>query len=363
MHFLREGHFDIARTFLQETGSTQLDDARNEQISSDGDTVMLSESVTSLRNDTNASLPEYPETSMQKLEASFSDMYRILLALRDQGDLQPAIDWARANRDNLFLRGSDLEFELCRLRFVELYTGRRNPTSNSDHVMADDEDAGRRQRAFEYARTTFNDLSVRYLRETSVLMTSLIYASSLETSPYSSLFFDEHAWLKISNSFVREFCGLLGLSEKSPLYTAVTAGGIALPVLEKLERKMGNIGGQWTSANELPVSPLLLLAYLKSLISVQVEIPVPPTLQFHSIFVCPVSKEQATDSNPPMMMPCYHVIAKESLEQISRGSKSVLNRRYGIVSPRDVLTFSHRRFKCPYCPNESNPLEAKIVFL
>jgi len=53
----------------------------------------------------------------------------------------------------------------------------------------------------------------------------------------------------------------------------------------------------------------------------QVEIPLPPSFLFHSIFVCPVSKEQATDANPPMMMPCGHVIAKESIEKISRGNK------------------------------------------
>ena len=55
--------------------------------------------------------------------------------------------------------------------------------------------------------------------------------------------------------------------------------------------------------------------------SLQVEIPLPPSYLFHSIFVCPVSKEQTTDTNPPMMMPCGHVVAKESLEKISRGGK------------------------------------------
>jgi hypothetical protein len=57
--------------------------------------------------------------------------------------------------------------------------------------------------------------------------------------------------------------------------------------------------------------------------------------------VCPVSKEQTTDANPPMMMPCGHVIAHESLEKLSKGG----------------------RFKCPYCPSESHIRDARKVVL
>ena len=42
-----------------------------------------------------------------------------------------------------------------------------------------------------------------------------------------------------------------------------------------------------------------------------------------------------------MLMPCGHVICKESLDRISKGA----------------------RFKCPYCPSESSPQQARKVFL
>jgi predicted RNA-binding Zn-ribbon protein involved in translation (DUF1610 family) len=42
-----------------------------------------------------------------------------------------------------------------------------------------------------------------------------------------------------------------------------------------------------------------------------------------------------------MMMTCGHVIASESLDKLSKGV----------------------RFKCPYCPNESHPRDAKKVVL
>jgi hypothetical protein len=61
---------------------------------------------------------------------------------------------------------------------------------------------------------------------------------------------------------------------------------------------------EWTTQDELPV-----------------EIPLPSQFHFHSIFVCPVSKEQSTEQNPPMMLGCGHVIARESLEKISKGGR------------------------------------------
>ena len=85
----------------------------------------------------------------------------------------------------------------------------------------------------------------------------------------------------------------------------------------------------------------LFVSLLQWKLIFQVEIPLPPTYRFHSIFVCPVSKEQTTDENPPMMMPCGHVIAQETMSRMSKGAS----------------------FKCPYCPNESKPEAAKKLYM
>ncbi|KAJ2392841.1 hypothetical protein GGI23_005137, partial [Coemansia sp. RSA 2559] len=79
-----------------------------------------------------------------------------------------------------------------------------------------------------------------------------------------------------------------------------------------------------------------------------VEVPLPDEMRFHSVFACPVSKEQATGDNPPMMMPCGHVVCKASLDKLARG-----------VRPGSIAS---GRFKCPYCPSLSVLSDARRVY-
>lgn len=58
----------------------------------------------------------------------------------------------------------------------------------------------------------------------------------------------------------------------------------------------------------------------------QVEIsPVPAENRYHSIFACPVSKEQATELNPPVMLTCGHVLARESVTRLAKNGSYVLS--------------------------------------
>ncbi|RMJ22645.1 Sporulation protein RMD5 [Aspergillus sp. HF37] len=301
MHLLREGQFSVAQTFLEELSQKKAE-ARSQEDGSDSAVGL-------------PSLADSDDIPTVEVRQQFATMYRILHELQGNNNLLPAIEWARANHKALRARGSNLEFELCRLQFVWLFNGSEEGQGSAS--------AGR-QAALEYARREFHAFMPRYLREIQQLVGAMAFCPNLQDSPYRNIFNSSSAWDDVANTFTREFCSLLGLSADSPLYIATTAGAIALPTLLKLQTIMKAKRTEWTTQNELPV-----------------EIPLPPSYLFHSIFVCPVSKEQATDQNPPMMMPCGHVIAEESLKRLGKGS----------------------RFKCPYCPNESHPREARKVFL
>lgn len=307
MHLLREGQFSVASTFVEEA---------NRHPPHPEPTLNTPNPY--IRESWERDLAEGTFNS-EKLQEQFAEMYHILHELRNERNLKPAIDWARLRSEELESRGSNLEFELCRLQFVCLFIGHNNP----DEYMDNDTPIGP-LRAWEYAKRDLRPFQKRYSREIQQLLGAMAYWSNVEESPYARIFYNNSVWEEVAHSFNREFCSLLGLSADSPLFIAATAGAIALPYLLKMQSIMKEKRTEWTTQDELPV-----------------EIPLPSQYHFHSIFVCPVSKEQSTDTNPPMMMPCGHVIAQESLDKLSKGA----------------------RFKCPYCPNESHPREARKVVL
>ena len=297
MHLLREGQFDVASTFLRESTD------HPHQLTANS-------SSTSRDPGAGAASPLNPDD----LQDSFSNMYTILYALKER-DLMPAITWAHKNSVELELRGSNLEFELTRLQFVWLFKGMgANGASDSEG----------REAALAYARQAFGRFQGRHLKEIQQLSCAMIYASNIAHSPYHLIFETDAAFDEVSTSFTREFCSLLGLSAESPLYVAATAGAIALPQLIKYTTHAKAKKTEWTTENELAFAT-----------------PLPRSMVYHPIFVCPVSKEHTTDANPPMMLTCGHVVCKDSLTRLTKGG----------------------RFKCPYCPSEGQHRDAREIIL
>lgn len=184
------------------------------------------------------------EVPSDQIRKQFNVMYYILHELKEKKNLLPAIEWSRENRDALEARGSNLEFELCRLQFVWLYLGEFPQLGGP---------VGNWKDALDYARREFQAFMPRYLREVQQLMGAMAFCPNLQDSPYSAIFNNPSAWEDVAQFFTREFCSLLGLSADSPLYIAATAGAIALPTLLKLQTIMKAKRTEWTSENELPV--------------------------------------------------------------------------------------------------------------
>lgn len=292
-HLLREGEFGVASIFQDE-----MQREPSQGSSPPGSPTTM----------TNLMLDQPGIFSM------FKSMYQILDQIRAR-NLLPAIQWATERSEVLEQRDSTLEFDLMKLQYVWIFLGlQMNGMPN-----------GGLYSALAYARRNFGRFSKRFSAEIQRLSAAVAFHSNIPGSPYGSTFDMADAFDQMAVAFTRDFCSLLGMSAESPLYIAVTAGAIALPTLEKMASIMKDKRTEWTTAHEMPV-----------------ELPLPDSMTFHQIFVCPVSKEQATDANPPMRLDCGHVLAKESIQRVSKGGQ---------------------KFKCPYCPAENNPRDAKEIYL
>lgn len=255
MHLLREGQFGVAATFLSEIAEQKT----IHPVSQNG------------RGPTNppASLLDIDEVPSTEIRKQFASMYYILQQLQENRNLLPAIEWSRENREALEARGSNLEFELCRLQYVWLYHGGANSQGTASGWLA----------ALEYARQEFHVFVPRYLREVQQLVGAMAYSPNLGGSPYAALFNNSSAWDDVAHFFTREFCSLLGLSADSPLYIAATAGAIALPTLLKLQTIMKSKRTEWTSDNELPVrNPLLCVRINANVCILRLKYPSLPNI-------------------------------------------------------------------------------------
>ncbi|KAF6176393.1 hypothetical protein GIB67_010841 [Kingdonia uniflora] len=236
------------------------------------------------------------------LRSPFLEMYRILEAMKSR-NLEPALTWAAIQRDRLMQNGSTLELKLHRLQFVEILQN------------------GNRGAALKYARTYLAPFASLHMAEIQKLMACLLWVGRLHCSPYAELLSTTH-WENLAEEFTQQFCSLLGQSNESPLNKVVEAGAQGLPTLLKLANLMTTKKHEWQTMKQLPV-----------------PVDLGREFQFHSIFVCPVSRDQGSEANPPMLMPCGHVLCKQSIVKLSKSST--------------------RMFKCPYCPLESSVAQCR----
>ncbi|XP_055705198.1 E3 ubiquitin-protein ligase RMND5A [Phlebotomus papatasi] len=250
------------------------------------------------------------ESSLQHDEISiepYAELHRTWEAIHNR-DLTPALQWATHYSDKLEAKHSALEFKLHRLAFMQIL---------SRGIEAQKE-------AISYARTYFAKFVHRFQKDIQSLMGTLMYLPiGIQNSPYRHLMASE-MWIEAADSFIKDACSVLGINKDSPLSVVVNAGCTALPALLNLKQVMlsRQVMGIWNGRDELPI-----------------EIDLDPDNRYHSIFACPILRQQSSDDNPPMKLICGHVISRDALNKLSSGP---------------IL-------KCPYCPMEQSPQDAREI--
>lgn len=223
----------------------------------------------------------------------------------------PTIEWVTLHEKTLGPMGTRLKFQLHSLAFIKLLQRK-----GSDSFVA-----------LQYARKWLAPFQSAFPEDLETLMGALAYGDHLESSPYNVILFEE-MWGEAEDSLVAAYCSVLGLPKESSLRLCLNIGTNAWPKISKVLSIMRERPGvEWNPQEELPV-----------------EIETGVESRFHSVFVCPVLRQQTNSTNPPMLMPCGHVICQEALTRLSKG-----NQNY--------------RIKCPYCPAESTAAMAQqIIF-
>ena len=176
------------------------------------------------------------------------------------------------------------------------------------------------QAAIEYAKSYFEAFTTTDKGEIERLMGALIFANNLADSPYRDLTKPDFE-SRIVKEVMLSACKSIGLPITTSLETVISAGIQALP---QLAQSVPLLGDQLWHA-QFPF-----------------ELKLTPDLRFHSLCVCPVSKEVVGPDNPPMLLPCGHVICQHSLESLAK-------------------SFPRGKFKCPTCPLESTTKDAMQI--
>ncbi|CAH0727163.1 unnamed protein product, partial [Brenthis ino] len=239
--------------------------------------------------------------------STFAQLQRCAASL-SAGDPAPALAWAAAREHELV--HSPLPFTLHRMQALKL--------ARSHGVTA----------AIEYARAQFPAHAARHERALQAAVCALAWCTRDAPAPpphYAHLLDLKALGAEAGELFVREACALLRLAPHSPLAGAVLAGARVLPALLDVRAKMSH--------------PHVLAAWADDELPLEVELGEEGG-GYHSVFACPILRQQASEHNPPMRLLCGHVISRDALNKLALGLK----------------------LKCPYCPMEQSPSEARQIY-
>ncbi|VDP02506.1 unnamed protein product [Soboliphyme baturini] len=241
--------------------------------------------------------------------------------------------WAQAHKDLLERMNSQLLFNLHKMKFIEIL---RLGISHQSEALKE-------AKVFQYFMEK-NRTVVFFLIEVETLMGSLLFLrNGYKDSPYAELFSDA-PWSKLCDMLSHDWCTIYNVPVNSPLSILLEAGTRAVPALLNIQQVMQQrrVSNIWGHSDELPVSIFIISFLLADCLSffLKIEINLGPQNCYHSVFCCPILRQQTTDQNPPMRLNCGHVISREAL----------------------IKLVTNNKLKCPYCPQESLISEARLIY-
>ncbi|XP_050549972.1 E3 ubiquitin-protein ligase RMND5A isoform X4 [Spodoptera frugiperda] len=238
---------------------------------------------------------------------TFALLQRCAAALAE-GDPSAALNWAERRAHEL--HNSPLPFTLHRMQALKL--------AREQGVGA----------AIEYARRQFPLHAARHERALQAAVCALAWCTpGAGPAPpiYQHLLDPKALGAEAAELFIKEACGLLRLAPLSPLAGGVLAGARVLPALHDIRSKMSH--------------PHVIAAWSDDELPFEVDLGEDGG-GYHSVFACPILRQQASEQNPPMRLLCGHVISRDALNKLAMGAK----------------------LKCPYCPMEQSPSEARQIY-
>lgn len=175
--------------------------------------------------------------------------------------------------------------------------------------------------ALEYAQKFLSQYAENHLEEIKHLMGACLFCKNPSESPYAGLFGEGYVQ-EVVKDILKEWGKCSDFPALNEIEVLLKAAEEAIPQIMPVAQISSKI---WT--NPLPA-----------------EIKLSQELKFHSTFVCPISKEVATVNNPPILLPCGHLIAKNTMDRLLSSS-------------------IRQKFKCPTCPTEVTEKETRQVYI
>jgi hypothetical protein len=260
------------------------------------------------------------------LTESFKERFKILdeiLTDLNKRDIGKAVTWVDSHISKLKIFDSDLPFLVHKVEFchmLKLASLIQDQYQQVEHLA----------RLVKYANLNLSQFYDKFKGQIQKLMGAIAFVNDINDSKYADLVSNVH-WEYLTKSFVRDYCKIQGLSKESGLFMTLKVGTLGITKFQKFFKLIKGKEQLFdTKKNELPI-----------------EFSLGSDYNFHSIFICPVSREIATKENPPMLLKCGHCINKSSLASILTSA----NDRPG------------RKIKCPTCPKEikvSDGIELKV---